>query len=537
MKMKFKAKIIIPLIIIVIISVILIFNSFSKKNGEHTFYKVDRGEVYQEISETGTIRRGDKIILSFKSAGQLKSLYVKTGDEVEEGTLLAKIDNDQLYIQLEQAKADLELNQAGLDKLLAGATDQEIQIAQTSIDNAKTVLENEEKDLVNAQATADQALEDVYEDALNSLNDSYLKLYNAFTGVKSIQFSYFTANDQNSLDVKENKSKIDNSLDEMDFYLDKAETNFTEQNIGFALVNFEKNLADSRDCLSEIRAIIENPSYRNIVSSSDKTSLDGYRTNVNTAYSNIIGEQQDIASTKISNKTNIDTAESAISSAQDALRVAENNLALVTAKPREEDIISFQAKAKSAQAKVNILESQIRDTILRSPVDGMVIAVENSVSETVQAASPIISILPAEPFEIKLNIYEEDIVSVKKDNLSKISLVAFPEEIFEGRVVFINPAEKLIDGIVYYEVTINFESAPQGVKPGMTADVSVVVASREGVLRIPEEAIESEDDKMFVKILSDNQIKERNIEIGMEGTDDMVEIIVGLEEGEEIIID
>jgi HlyD family secretion protein len=535
--MKFKTKIIISLIIIAIIVVVLVFNSFSKKNGEYTFYTVERGEVYQEIVETGTIKKGDKIVLSFKSSGQLKEVYVETGDEVKDGDLLVKMDNAQLYIQLEQAKADLELNQAGLDKLLAGAIEEEIQIAQTSIDNAKTTLENEEKDLENARAIADQALEDVYEDALNTLNDAYLKLYNAFTGVKSIQLNYFTGNDQDALDVKEYKGKISDSLEEMDFYLNKAETNFTEQNIGFALVNFEKNLADTRGCLSEIREIIESPSYSNTVSSSDKTSLDTHRTNINTAYSNIVEEQQDIASTKIDNKTNIDTAQSAVAAAQDALKAAEDNLALVTAEPREEDINSYRAKVKSARSKVNILESQIRDTILRSPIDGTIIAIENSVSETVQAASPIISILPAEPFDIQLDIYEEDIVSVKKDNLAKISLVAFPEEIFEGRVVFINPAEKLIDGIVYYEVNINFESAPEGVKPGMTADVSVIIALKNGVLRIPEEFIQSKDDKIFVQIFRDNQIEDRDIEIGMKGSDDMVEVIVGLEEEEEIIID
>ncbi|MEA3453182.1 MAG: efflux RND transporter periplasmic adaptor subunit [Patescibacteria group bacterium] len=535
--MKFKTKVIISLIIFAIILIILIFSLFSKKNGEHDFYIVEKGEVYQDITETGTIKKGDKILLSFKNSGQLKEVYVEIGDEVKEGALLAKVDNTQLYIQLQQSKAGLELNQSELDKLLAGATEQEIQIAQTSIDNANTTLENEEKDLENALATADQALEDVYEDALNTLNDSYLKLYNASTAVKLIQATYFTGNDQDSSDVKDGKDEIIESLEEMEFYLDKAEINFTEQNMGFALVNFEKNLADSRNSLSKIREIIESNVYTNVVSSTDKTSLDTHRTNINTVYANVIGEQQDISSAKISNKTNIDTAESAVAVAKDALKVAENNLALVIAEPREEDISLYQAKVKSAQASVNMLESQIRDTILKSPIDGIIVAVENSVSETVQAASPIISILPAEPFEIELDIYEEDIVSIRRGNLAKISLVAFPDEIFEGMVVFIDPAEKLIDGIVYYEVSINFEAAPEGVKSGMTADVSVITTFKDGVLIIPDDAIETKDEEVFVRIFEDNKIEERSIEIGIEGSNDMVEIIVGLDQGEKIIID
>jgi len=450
---------------------------------------------------------------------------------------LAKIDNAQLYIQLEQAKAELELNEAGLDKLLAGVIDEEIQVAETNIDNARTTLENKEKDLENAQVTADQALENIYEDGFNTLNDSYLKLYNAFTTVKLMQDSYFTGNDQNSLNVKEYKNKISDSLDEMNFYLDEAEINFTEQNVGFALVDFEKNLGDSRNSLSEIRAIIEGPSYRNVVSSADKTSLDGHRTNINTAYSNIVEEQQDIASIRISNKTNLDIAESTVLTARDSLKAAENNLALITAEPRKEDISSYKAKVRSAQARVDILESQIRDTILRSPVDGTIIALENSVRETVQAASPVISILPAEPFEIKLDVYEEDIVNVKKGNLARIALVAFPEEIFEGRVIFINPAEKLIDGIVYYEVSINFEAAPEGVKPGMTADVAIIILSKDNVLIIPDTAILEKEDGNYVTIYENKKSKLQRIESGIEGSDDMVEIISGIEESQEIIID
>lgn len=535
--MKFKTKVIIGLIIIAIIIIILVFNPFSKKNNGYTFYTVGRGEVYQEIAETGTIKRGDKILLSFKNTGQLKEIYIETGDEVKEGAVLAKMDNTQLYIQLEQSKADLELNQAELDKLLAGAIEEEIQIAQTSIDNAKTTLENKKKDLENTRVTADQAIEDIYEDALNVLNNAYLKFYNAFTTVKLIQNSYFTGNDQDALTVKENENKIGESLDEMDFYLDKSETNFTEQNINFALVNFEKNLADGRSSLSKIREVIESPVYRNVVSSSEKTSLDTQRTNINTVYSDIVGGQQDIASTKISNKTNIDTVESAVAAAGDALRTAENNLDLVTVKPREEDINSYQAKLRSAKARVNILESQIRDTILISPVDGIIIAVENSVGETVLATGPVISILPAEPFEIELDVYEEDIVNVRKGNLAKIALVAFPEEIFEGRVVFINPAEKLIDGIVYYEVSINFEEAPEGVKPGMTADVGIIFLSKDNVLMIPDNAISEEEDADYVNIYENNKPKLQKVELGIEGSDDMIEIISGLGEGQEIIID
>jgi multidrug efflux pump subunit AcrA (membrane-fusion protein) len=535
--MKFKAKIIISLIILAIVIIVLVFVSVSRKSDEHTFFTVERGTVSQEISETGTVKKGDKISLSFKGAGQLEEIYVESGDTVTKGTLLAKLDNAQLYMQLEQTEADLALAQAELDKLLAGATEEEVQVAQTSVDKAESTLEGEQKDLENAEDAAQQALDETYQDAFNTLNDAYLKAYNAFTDVSSIQSTYFTDNDHDSLSVKENKDKIEDALDEMEFYLDKVKLDFTEQNIDFALTDFKVNLANVRDSLSNIRSIIQKIAYRSVVSSSDKTSLDTHRSNINTVYSNTITDEQALVSIKITNQTNLDTATANVISAKDSLTAAQDNLALITAEPREEDVALYQAKVKSAQARVDILESQIQDTILRSPTNGTITALDKFVGETVQATMPIISILPSARLEIEVNIYEEDIVRIKEGNLARISLVAFPGEIFTGKVIFVEPAEKLIDGIVYYTVRANFESVPEGVKPGMTADVSIITALKNDVLKIPEEAIMTKGDYVFVKILKDKGTEEREIEIGLEGVDDMVEVLAGLEEGEEIIIE
>jgi len=535
--MNSKAKFIVPFIIIAVIIAVLAFISASKKNNDHTIYEVKRGEVVQEVSETGTVQKGDKITLSFKTSGQLKKVYVEKGDEVKKGTVLAKLDNTQLYIQLQQAEANLDLAQAELNKLLAGASKEEIQVAQTKVDNARTTLRSARESLENAQTSAEQDLKDIYEDAFNTLNDSYLKLYNALTVVSSIQNTYFSGSDLDSLKITNNESNIRDSLEEMDFYLQKVKTDFTEQNVDFALVNFEKNLSDCRDYLTEIRTIIEQPSHKKVVSSSDKTSLDTQKAYINTAYSNIVGEQQDVASVKISNKTNLDAAENNVSAAQDALKAAEDNLSLVTAAPRKEDVNLYKAKVESAQAKVDILKSQIQDTILKSPIDGTITAIEKFAGEIIQPAAPIISILPSEPFEIKADIYEEDVVKIQEGDSVNISLVAFPDRIFKGKVVFIDPAEKIIDEVVYYPVTIDFETVPDGLKPGMTADIAVVVARKDNVLVAPKEAVKIEGSKGTVMALKNKKIEEKEISLGLVGTNDMVEIISGLEEGEKIITD
>jgi RND family efflux transporter MFP subunit len=493
--------------------------------------------VIQEVSESGTVNKGDIIPLSFKTVGQLEKIYVKAGDIVKKGAILAKLDNAQLYIQLQQSRANLALSQAELDKLIAGASQEQIQVTQTAVDNAKTTLTNKERDLTNIQASAVNDLKETYEDALNTLDDAYLKAYNALTTVTSIQSKYFSDNDQYSLDIKTYKKSIEDTAAEMKVFLDEAKLNSSESNIDSALSNFEKNLSDIRNDLTGIRIIVENDSYRKIVSSTDRTSLDTQRDYVNTAYTDIIGERQGIVSMELANETDIDTATANVATARDALRTAEDNLALTVAEPRTEDVNLYQAKVSSAQASVDILENQIYDASLRSPVDGTVASVDKLAGETVQATVSVISVLPLEEFEIDVDIYEEDIVKINENDLVKISLVAFPGQTFEGRVVLIEPAEKLIDGVVYYEVRISFNSAPEGLKQGMTADISIITDSKNNVLVVSDDAVQKNGDKALAQILENGKPKEKEIKIGLEGDNDLIEVVEGLSEGEKVIVE
>lgn len=531
---KKRTIIILGLALVIVLFVVIIF--VSKKGDNYDFYTVSRGNVFQEVSESGTVKKGDIIPLSFKSVGQIERIYAKASDTVSKGMVLAKIDSTQLYIQLQQARANLALAQAELGKLMAGASEEQIQVAQTTIDNAKTTLENEEKDLDNAVVSADNNLKEAYNDAFDTLNDSYLKAYNALTTVTTIQGQYFTDAYQYSLEVKAYKNSIEDAQKEMQTYLDETKVHFTESNIDLALINFEKNLTNIRDDLAGVRTIAENESYRKIVSSTDKASLDTQRGYINTAYTNIMGDQQDIASVKITNKTDIDVAEASVAEAKDTLKAAEDNLALTVANPRSEDVNFYQAKLQSAQASVDILENQIYDTSLRSPVDGIVTSVDKLAGETVQATIPVISILPSEEFEIEVDIYEEDVVKIEENDLVKINLVAFPEETFEGRVVFVEPTEKLIDGVVYYEVRINFNSVPNGLKQGMTADISIITDFKENVLVVSEDAVQKEGDRAMVEIMENGKLKEQEIQIGLQGDNNLIEVLGGLSEGEEVLV-
>jgi len=255
--------------------------------------------------------------------------------------------------------------------------------------------------------------------------------------------------------------------------------------------------------------------------------LDTHRTNINTALTNIANYQQAIAAAKL-----------AVGSASGNLQVAEDNLAITSAPPRQEDVALYQAQVNQAKAQVNLYQTQISQMIIISPTDGQISEISKKAGELVQPGLQdiVMIVIPSDPYKIEVDVYEEDILEVNIDNPVDISLIALAEKTFKGRVVSINPAEKLVDGVVYYEVTINFDEMPETIKPGMTADVIIKTAERENVLTVEWDAVQTKDGKKIVEIFNDNNIKERQIETGLRGSDDMVEVIFGLEEGEKVIL-
>jgi HlyD family secretion protein len=515
--MNRKTVLIIGLVVLLIIFIYQVF--LKDKSPEFDLVEVARGTVSQEIFETGQVGKGEKVNLTFRNAGRIEEIYVEIGDDVERGQELAKLDTADLEIQLQEARIALELAQLNLNKLLAGSSPEEIKVAQSQTENARISF-----------AVAQENLENSYDDALIVLDASYPQIYNALSFIKEFIEEYVSVYDQNAKKIMSARTEVSDAEKQAKVYLEAAKEGSAEsESINQALSVMRDSLKTTFDGLEVTRAVIDDSVvYRNNVSSSDKTSLDTLKTNANSAIVNIVASQQAISSGR-----------SSLETARTSLEEAENRLSLVTAESRQVDIDLYQAQIRQAEARVLLYENQLSQSRLVSPLSGKIAEINKRVGELVQPAlqDAVMVILPEIPYEIRADIYEEDVVKTAIGNPVDITLVAFPGKTFAGRIVSISPAEKLVDGVVYYEVTIGLDEAPEGMKPGMSADIVIKTNSKDNVLVIPEEAIMINDARNFVEVFVDGKIEERDVEVGLEGTsDDMVEIISGLEQGEKVIL-
>ena len=461
--------------------------------------KVAKGTVLQEVSETGSVRATEDISLGFKSIGKISSIEAAVGDNVKKGDILAKLDSSQTLAQLQSAGAALDSVTTQYNKLINGLTPQDLKTYEDAVTSARQDLSN------------------IYGGALNILDDAYSSIYNAYNVVATIQNDDFSIADQQGIAVSDAKKDINNNIQDVKKYLDVAAGSLSNGDIDSVTSRMLIGIGNIFKDLKIIREQCEQGVYYSEVPSADKTSLDTQKTYVNVASTNVITLQNNISSYKT------------------ALQKAEDGLSSKTANARPEDIDIYRAQIKQAQANVDALQSQLNDNYLTSSINGIITAVNVKKGEVVSPNVPVINMLSTEPFQIKVNIYEQDIVNVKIGDDVKINLVAFPKQTFLGKVLSINPAETIVDNVVYYEVTIEFPNQPAEIKSGMTADITVEANKIENVLRVPKNAVVQIDDTDTVQIIRDDKIENRAITVGLEGND-YFEVTSGLTEGEEIVI-
>ena len=173
-------------------------------------------------------------------------------------------------------------------------------------------------------------------------------------------------------------------------------------------------------------------------------------------------------------------------------------------------------------------------------------AVNFKAGEQFSGSLPMIKMLVDNSFEIEVDISESNISKIKTGNPVEITLDAFSDElILNGVVSFIEPAQTLISGVVYYKVTIEFTNLAEtaeklnleglSLKSGMTANAVITTDSRDNVLSVPSRAIVERDSERIVRILRQGVYQEVLVEVGLRGDNGLVEIKGDIKEGDEII--
>lgn len=204
-------------------------------------------------------------------------------------------------------------------------------------------------------------------------------------------------------------------------------------------------------------------------------------------------------------------------------------------KPEEKAI--YKATVRKYKAALNSAGQQLAKTRMYSPMEGIITAVDVEEGEIATLNSAIITVMKEGALEIEANVPEADIAKVIVGQNVKITFDALSlNDVFSGKISFIYPASTVIQDVVFYKVKIQSDSVDPRLKPGMSCDTDINTFEKTGVIIIPSRAVKKDGTQNYVDILKEGNITERkNVEIGTEGDDGLVEIKSGLKEGDNVV--
>ncbi len=350
---------------------------------------VRRGTITATVETTGKVRSARQVELSLPFGGRVKRVAVSVGDEVEAGQLLLKLEAPDAERQVREAELSLEMRQLQLDEARAGASPEEIEIAQANLRKA---------------ALAKQVAQAAYDE-----------------------------------------------------------------------------IADEEDAEVSPEAL-------------------------------------------------------ALQNATIDYQIAQKDYERLINGPPPDELSALEKQLESARLALERAQTQLEEMRLITPLAGTVVGVEVSAGEMVSAYRPVVVIADQTALQIIAEVDEIDVAEVAPGQEVEIHLDAYPTQTLSGTIVSLAPAALPQRGSTVYEAVVKFDVGGLILRLGMGANLNIITLEKEGVLLVPNRAIQPIGRRKVVKVLEGRNIREVEVITGLSNESE-TEILEGLAEEQKILIE
>lgn len=221
----------------------------------------------------------------------------------------------------------------------------------------------------------------------------------------------------------------------------------------------------------------------------------------------------------------------------------ERESAVAAAQMAHARVSEVEAAIRKAELAVEDARERLEETVIVSPIDGVI--VEKSVERGQIISSGITSFTGgtklcviadlSRVFVIAL-VDETDIGRVFEGQEARVTVDAYPDNVFNGKVERIYPVGETQDNITVFKVKIEaLAESRELLKPKMTANVDMILEKRDDTLIVPDEVIKREEDGEYVFVIDGGKPVRRKVVTGITNGFE-TEIRQGLKEGDEVLL-
>ena len=532
-KILTNKKFLVAAIIVIIIAAYYTYNAIKGGTSTAPQYvtaKVTRGTLVVAVTGSGQVAALYQIDIKAKVAGEITWVGVSPGDKVRAGQAIMKMDDTDAQQAVVSAKQSLVTSKLQLQK----------DTAQAPIDYQKAL---------DALTSAQDALQTQYNDAFNTLSNTYLDLPNIMTGMQGVLYG-------TDINPKGSQWNVDALTD---LFSDKATTtiemlaNIAEGDYTTATAEYDPSVVAYKQTgrLSggaKIEAILQQSI--NMVTAvaqtlQDELNLLGaasdlanqYNRSLPTAVTTMQTSARSYLSTANSDLSALLSQKNAIDTSKQTITADKQNIALLqVGNPNGDNPISLQISKNnitSQEQNLAQLQDALSDYTVVAPFDGTIASVNMKKGDT--ASGAVATIVSDQKFA-QATFNETDIVNVKVGQKATITFDALPDTTLTGKVYEVDPVGTVSQGVVSYGVQIALDDVSNAnVKPGMSDTVSIITDVKPDVLLVPRSAVTTRQGTSYVQIMgSDGKPSQTQVTTGA-SNDTMTEMTSGLNEGDEVV--
>ena len=481
------------------------------------------GSLTVSTTGSGELVPVSEVSLGFQESGEITEVNVKVGDKVKAGAVLARLQTNKTPNELAADIASAELAvveaQQSLDQLYENA---ELEAAQalSALEEAQINLDDV-KDNELEQALAQQALAQAQE----AVADAQMSVYILNSSPSQEAFDIAHA----SLLFKEKAlPAIEKQIVRLENQIKRALNGKIRHMLKQQLRNLNVQVAQKR--IDYEKALYQ---YNHMGDPADPTD-------VSVAEKQLTAAQETLAQAQLAwEKAQEGPTAGDIAQAEAEIVVAQATWERLKDGPNPDDVASATEKLTAAQAVLALAKQEQLVVDLVAPLDGSVLSVDAAQGDRI-TGSTILTLADLSQPMLEVYLDETDLDKVQVGNQAEIVFDAYPDRMFTGRVVEVDPSLADVRGLETVRVLVRMDVLPSAVSPtmpvGLNATVDIIAEQVSNAVLVPVEALhELSAGKYAVYVMQGDELELRHVSVGISDYT-TTEIIDGLAAGEAVAL-